>query len=226
MKVDNLKNNILQIPAINQQVGNSNGAGSLDLGDSSYPILSGYLFEVSDDDLNISKLQVASHRNSSFTLQNLQCGGVSLSASSNPILQNLNISLDFNRTNLYGLGSNYVFDRKLEFPINGTIDLQALVSGVSSGFISGMLNNESGYDFDIAFSDPKNIINSGAYKFQNAKLENFNYSTDINDIMNFTASFSIEILNNSGFSISRRAERITRWDSVETLWNSTNITWQ
>lgn len=226
MKIDDLTNNILTIPAINQQVGNSNGAGSLNLGNATYPILSGYLFEVSTDNLNISKLPVASHRNSSFALQNLQCGGVSLSSSSNPILQNLNISLDFTRTNLYGLGSNYVFDRKLEFPINATIDLQALVSSVSSGFISGMLNNESDYDFDIAFSNPTNIKATGFYKFKNAKLENFNYSMQVNDVMNFSASFSVEILNNSGFFISRKVDGLRYWDSIDTLWNSTNITWQ
>ncbi|MEY4333700.1 MAG: hypothetical protein RLZZ196_2443, partial [Bacteroidota bacterium] len=226
MKVDNLTGNVLKIPAINQQVGNSNEAGSLNLGDSTYPILSGYLFETSTDDLNISKLPVASHRNSSFTLQNLQCGGVPLSGSTNPILQNLNISLDFTRTNLYGLGSNYVFDRKLEFPINATVDLQALVSGVSSGFISGILNNESGYDFDIAFSNPTNIKATGFYKLKNAKLENFNYSMQVNDIMNFSASFSVEILNNSGFLISRKVDGLSYWDSIDTLWNSTNITWQ
>ena len=226
MKIDNLTNSTLTIPAINHQSGNANNAGSLNLANSTYPILSGYQDTPSTTDLNISKLPVASHRYSTFSLQNLQVGGIPLIQNSNPVLQNLNIDLDFKRTDLYGLGSNYVYDRKLEYPINGVIDIQALVSGVNSGFISGLLNNENDYDFDISFSNPTNIKATGFYKFKNAKLENFNYSMQVNEIMNFSASFSVEINNNDGFYISRLVSGSDYWGSIDDLWSVSNIIWQ
>ena len=226
MKIDNLTNNISTIPAINNQSGNANGAGSLNLGVSTYPILSGYLDIPNTNDFNISKLPVASHRYSTFDLQNLQVGGVLLSSIANPILQNLNINLDLKRNDLYGLGSNYVYDRKLDLPINATVDIQALVSGVSSGFISGLINNETGYNFDISFSNPTNIKATGFYKFKNAKLESFSYSAQVNEIINFSASFSVELSNNDGFYMSRIMSGVEVWDSINDLWSTTNIIWQ
>lgn len=226
MKIDELTNNILTIPAINHQSGNANNAGTLNLGYLTYPILSGYLDTPNTSDFNISKLPVASHRDSIFSLQNLQVGGVLLDSVANPILQNLNINLDLKRNDLYGLGSNYVYDRKLDLPINTTIDIQALVSGVSSGFISGLINNETGYNFDISFSNPTNIKATGFYKFKNAKLENLNYSMQVNDTMNFSASFSVELSNNDGFYISRYLSDIEKWDSINDLWSTSNIIWQ
>jgi hypothetical protein len=225
MKVDELSGNLLRIPAINHQSGNANNAGLLNLGDTNYPILSGYIDSKTPLTFDISKLPVATQQLSSFTLQNLQVGGVSLSKQSNPILQNLNINLDFERTDLYGLGSNYVYDRKLNYPIKGTVDISAIVSGFSSGFISGIVNNESGYNFEISFSNPTNTAATGFYNFTNAKLENYNYSMNINDLMNFNASFSVEILDTSGFSIGRFIQNADNWAAIQETWQSFNINW-
>ena len=124
------------------------------------------------------------------------------------------------------MGSNYVYDRKLDLPINATVDIQALVSGVSSGFISGLINNETGYNFDISFSNPTNIKATGFYKFKNAKLENLNYSMQVNEIMNFSASFSVDITSTDGFFISRQISVSDYWSSVDDLWSVNNIIWQ
>ena len=224
MKIDYLTGSRLTIPAINHQSGNASGAGVLDFGNVE-AILSDYYIP-NTTGLNTTKLPVASHQNSTFSLQNLQVGGVLLDSAVNPILQNLNINLDFKRNDLYGLGSNYVYDRKLDLPINATVDIQALVSGVSSGFISGLINNETGYNFDISFSNPTNIKATGFYKFKNAKLENLNYSMQVNEIMNFSASFSVDITSTDGFFISRAVSRVEVWSSIDDLWSTTNIIWQ
>jgi hypothetical protein len=224
MKIDYLTGSRLTIPAINHQSGNANGAGVLDFGNVEAILFDNFIPNTIS--LNTTKLPVASHQNSTFSLQNLQVGGVLLDSAANPILQNLNINLDFKRNDLYGLGSNYVYDRKLDLPINATVDIQALVSGVSSGFISGLINNQNGYNFDISFSNPTNIKATGFYKFKNAKLENFNYSMQVNEIMNFSASFSVDITSTGGFFISRSLPNLENWINTNSLWQETNITWQ
>jgi hypothetical protein len=226
MKIDNLTGNILRIPAINHQSGNANNAGLLNLADSTYPILSGYMDTTGVLDFDISKLPVASHRESSFVLQNLQVGGIKLNSSNAPILQTLNVEINFERNDLYGLGSNYVFDRKLKYPINAQISFDSFVSGFTSGFISGLINNESGYDFSIAFSNPSFAKATGFYQFKNAKLDNFNYSMQVNDIMNFSASFSVEILDYTGFFINRSISQSSFWPSLSQIWNNFNIIWK
>jgi hypothetical protein len=226
MKIDDLTGNLLTIPAINHQSGNAINAGSLNLGASTYPILSGHIDSKSQLNFDISNLPVTTSRNSTFTLQNLQVGGIPLSKSSDPILQNLNINLDFNRTDLYGLGSNYVYDRKLNYPVMGTIEIEALVSGFNSGFMSGIVNNENDYSFEIQFTNPTNVAATGLYRFSRAKLESFNYSMAVNNIMSFNASFSVEILSNTGFSIGRYIQSGDNWAVIQEIWQSFDINWQ
>ena len=163
----------------------------------------------------------------SFALQNLQIGGIPLSVGSDPILQNLSLNFDLERTPLYGLGSNYVYNRKLEYPINGSISLAAQVSGFSSGFLSGMLYNESGYSFDLAFSEPLKSA-SGFYNIKNAKLDSFNYSMAVNDVLNFNAQFSVEVSDyNGGFCIDRSIKKsLLLWNSINSIWNNISTTWQ
>jgi hypothetical protein len=67
---------------------------------------------------------------------------------------------------------------------------------------------------------------TGFYKFQNTKLENFNYSMQVNEIMNFSASFSVEMANETGFFIARIVSGASYWNSIEDLWSTSNIIWQ
>lgn len=222
MKTDNMINNVLTIPAINLESGNAINAGVLDLGNLNYPIISGKLEQ---DEIDISKLSVASVGASFFSLENLQVSGIPLSGANQAILQNLDFNLDFNRDSIYGFGSNYVYDRKLKYPIIGTVDIQAFVSGLNSGFITGMIEKENKYNFDISFKSDKNPLVTGFYNFKNLKLESFNYSMSVNNIMNFSASFSLEIGNSDSLYMSRWISGVQVWAVVDDLWNLSEILW-
>jgi hypothetical protein len=162
--------------------------------------------------------------NSQFILQNLQVGFVPLSAGSQPLLQTFSIDIDFPRVDLYGLGVNQPYDRKLQYPIIAQISLSSMVSGFNVGFLNEIENNETGYDMDISFSSEKANA-TGWYKFKNAKLNNFNYSMAVNDVMNFSASFSVEINDEEGFFAHRRYRKITTFADRLCLWNNTFISW-
>jgi hypothetical protein len=226
VKVDKLNASSITIPAINLQSGNANSAGTLNLANTYYPILSGFI-DVGDDsnlyidnyvspvDFDISTLPVVHPHSCSFLLQNLQVGGIRLSSGNSPILQSMNIDINFPRINSYGLGSNYVFDRKLSYPIDGQVKFDCLVSGFNSGILSGLLNQESGYDFDIAFSNRNGLKATGYYLFRDAKLDSFNYSMSVNQIMTFSASFSVAITDTTGFFIKRDIKDSPYLDSVQ-----------
>lgn len=225
MKFDVLTGNSITIPAINSISGNSVNAGSLNLS-GFYSSLTGSYITGQANGKTEYDPPVVIPSYCSFSLQNLQVGGVALSAASKPILQNLSLNFDLPRTPLYGLGSNYVYNRKLEYPINGSVNLSAQVSGFSSGFLSGMLYNESGYNFDISFSDSSKLA-TGFYSITNAKLDNFNYSMTVNDVLNFTASFSVETNDSAGFCIDRKTTKFPSiWSAISNIWSSINVNWQ
>ena len=150
---------------------------------------------------------VALSYNSNFLITNLSDNTNPLKSFSTPILQSLDIDFNFDRVDLNQLGTDFVSNRKLQYPVNGEIKIQALVSGFNSGnnqqlnFDTLFYNNDN-YNIDINFSNKmKNV--TGFYQFQNAKLNNFDYSMSSNNILNFNASFSVNITTSTGFSISK-----------------------
>lgn len=222
-RFESLTGNTISIPAINSVSGNNSGSGFLNLTGLYATLDSGY---ISGNTQGRSEYNapVAISNASNFYLQNLQVGGVDLSPTNTPILQSFSLDIDLARTSLYGLGSNYVYDRKLEYPINGQAQISCLVSGISSGDFQSILTGESGYSLEIAFCDYSKS-NTGFYKIENAKLDSVNYSLKINDIMQFNAAFSFEINDASGFAIKRLIQSSTAWQDISSLWQNLTVNW-
>jgi hypothetical protein len=214
-------NNSINIPSLTYSGLDS---GVLDLQDLYYSLPSGY---ISGDPNNKTSYNapVVNVNNSNFILSNLQVGGVPLFTGSYPLLQSFGLSLDFNRVDLYGLGNNYVYNRKAQFPINAQIKIDALVSGINSGVISGLIYNESEYDLGVQFTDSKNSA-TGFYNFKNANLENYNYSMPVNNMMTFSASFAVQITEVDGFFMGRLiSNQISSWANEYRLWSNIGINW-
>jgi hypothetical protein len=122
---------------------------------------------------------------------------------SGALIQSLSISIPFERTDLYGLGSNHVYGRKLKLPIRATVDLSAIVQNMSSGTVNQLQNNEDTYDFSIQIVTAQpNSPATGLFQFSNAKVNSFNYSMAVNGTMQFSASYSVEITSETGLRIS------------------------
>jgi hypothetical protein len=222
MKYENINlNNSINIPSLTYS---GQDSGILDLQDLYYSLPSGYI----SGDLNNKTsydVPVVNVNNSNFILSNLQVGGVPLFTGSYPLLQSFGLSLDFNRVDLYGLGNNYVYNRKAQFPINAQIKIDALVSGINSGVISGLIYNESEYNLGVQFTDSKNSA-TGFYNFKNANLENYNYSMPVNNMMTFSASFAVQITEVDGFFMGRLiSNQISSWANEYRLWSNIGINW-
>jgi hypothetical protein len=158
-------------------------------------------------------------------LDELEIGGAPLGFDSEPLVQSLSIDIDFPRNDLYGLGSNYVFDRKIQYPINATININTLVSGLNSGFISEMYSSEALYGLTVRFADEQEDSIS-YYAFKKLRLESFSYSLDINNILNYNASFSCQITDDSNFFIKRIAIfQDALYSDFDQIWRKFQISW-
>jgi hypothetical protein len=210
--------NQIDIPSITRQ-------GILNLADSYFTLASGFVIDNPEGKTEFN-VPVTSPMHSDFILDDLQVGGIKLESYNKPLLQSLSIDIDLSRNDLYGLGSDYVYDRKINYPINAKIDMSVLVSGVDDGFISGILQNQQVYGFTINCINTKNYI-TGSYKFNNCRLNNFNYSMPLNNVMTFNASFDCTIRNDAGFLMRRVINTIGNYyQDFDTIWNNLSINWE
>jgi hypothetical protein len=215
LRFESLTGNSMSIPAINSVSGNNSGSGNLNLANLYQTITGSYISQDLESRTEYNA-PVALPSVSTFSLQNLQIGGVNLSESSSPLLQSFSLDLDLSRVPLYGLGSNYVFDRKLLFPNNGQVQISCLVSGLATGQLQSMLTNESGYSLEISFSN-QTRLESGFYKIENAKLENSSYSIQVNGSMQFNATYSFAANETGGFFMKRLLGQAGTYASFDIL---------
>lgn len=130
-------------------------------------------------------------------------GGVYATASGK--MQNFDIQIPFERKELFGLGNNYAFDRKLMYPVVGTVSFNAIFDNLNNNNnYSDIFNSDNKNDISIYLNDCENnhqII----YSIKDARLvsENFNFS--IGPDVNFDGAFEFSVTPEKGFSISGNA---------------------
>ena len=209
-KFEPLTGNWTHSPAINLQNGNDDDVGKI-------------LFSGFDNLPSKNNPKILNTKDLDITLQNLQVGGQNLSGTH--FIQSLNMYINFNRVGLYGLGSDYVYDRKLQFPIDGSISVSSLVDGFLSGQGSGLLHHESGYAFNLQFVD-STIKHTGNFEIEDARLESYSYSMDVNGEMSFDAQFSFQSTETKGLRISGAISGVSgTWETTPILWENADEFW-
>lgn len=152
-------------------------------------------------------------------LQQPLLGGIRYSGTVKANINSFSLDIPLQRKDLVGFGSNYPFDKKLIFPIVGSLSFNGIFdSGVTGSFYE-LFDKDYKYDFDFLFKncDGDNKLKLG---ISNAILESESFSLSIGENMSFSSSFSFEISQNQGFTISGAAEYITG-DLIPSINNQT-----
>ena len=176
----------IENPAINLSSGNNNNVGSVNLEDAFINGFGDYTGVNRFDPPLCSPTEVNS------TLQNLQIGGAPISGDAH--LQSFSFDIPINRVDLFGLGSDYPYGRKVQYPLTSSVSVEFLVSGLATGEIANLITAESGYDFNIEVVDTGEDF-THTFSFSNLKLESSAYDMAVNDQMTYSLSFSHEITN-------------------------------
>lgn len=182
--------NDTQIPAINLTSGNNNNAGSLDL-------LNIDLTSTDDffGDFDRRSPDVSIPSDVFVYLEDLQVGGVPLSGEPSSVTSfSFNIPID--RVDLFGLGSDYPYERKTKYPLRSSLSVEMLVSGYKTGELYDMINKESLYDFKIAIKASGDSSPTGFYTdyfFNDLRLESCQHQMLVNGLASYSMNFSHEI---------------------------------
>ena len=223
VRFESLTGNKISVPAIDLSMGNNDQSGYLNLSNL-YQTITGNFIQYDEQSKSEYAPPIASPNTSSFSLEKMEIGGTDLADSANPILQSFSFDLEIPRTSLYGLGSKYAFGRKMQFPIRGQTQISCLFSGVATGDLTNLFPYEKKYSFEVAFCDDKKL-NTGFYKIDHARLESASYSMSVNNVMQFNASFSFEVNEQTGWFAKRMVNTGYLWQNVDDLWQNLTVNW-
>lgn len=144
----------------------------------------------------------------SFKQSNI--GGINLSGSDRMHINSINIDVPINRTDLFGFGSKYVYDRRAKFPGLGNISFSATANNFTDGDLDTIFSEDQEYDFTITFLDHTSSLSSAGkpsnkaieLEVTKAKCQSQSFSQNIGNNMQVEGSFTFECTPFTGFKFS------------------------
>ena len=121
-------------------------------------------------------------------------------------IQNYNLEVPFQRRELLGFGSDYPFDRVIEYPVDGSLSMSVIFDGFNTGVQTGVNFRNKNYNFSIIYYDCDNNNTNLIYKINNPKLVSQSLGTQIGNSFIFEGQFSFEVNDVTGFYISGVSE--------------------
>lgn len=108
-------------------------------------------------------------------------------------IQNLSIEIPIGRTTLERLGSRFGFTKVIDFPVEVTVNMSAIVADLkSSGAITTLLDSDTTKTLGFAFKLP-GANNRIVYEIRGAKLVSENFSSAIGDNKSVDLTFTTQI---------------------------------
>ena len=150
-------------------------------------------------------IKIAEHStDGSFGSDDYDLGGAKLptaagDATSSANIQSYNISFDLGRTPIQRLGNRFAFAREVDFPVNVSLSVDAIMTDLTTGNLNDLVDCEKSYDVLIQL---KGITGSAcdtvkadvaSYILKNVKPDSQSYSSSIGDNKTVTLDFSTQI---------------------------------
>lgn len=128
-------------------------------------------------------------------------GGIRYSGIVPALINSVQISVPIERKDLLGFGSNYPYDKKIVFPLIGTLSFDGIFDEAVTGDFSNIFNDVNSYNFVFNF---KTVSGVTGYRveIQNAKVESQNFDLSIGENMSFSSQFSFKVFEQDGFRVS------------------------
>jgi hypothetical protein len=117
-------------------------------------------------------------------------------------IQSYNISMDMTREPINRLGSRFAFTREITFPMTVTMTVDALVSDLTTGTLSDIINCDDSYDLAVNLLRPTSCPGTQAhlaqdvfaqYRLKGAKVNSQAFSSDIGSNKSVTLEFSTQV---------------------------------
>jgi len=120
--------------------------------------------------------------------------GTSVEAGDGAHIQSASLSVPLSRTPLERLGNRFPFARTVDFPVNATLSVSAIVNEVTAFNLADMITgeNSNGIDITVDFQNDSNTTKFG-YQLKGAQLDSESFSSSIGSNKTVDLSFSCPI---------------------------------
>ena len=131
-------------------------------------------------------------------------GGIRYSGDVPATISSLQIDVPIERRDLLGFGSNYPYDKRIMYPLIGTVSFNGIFDEPVTGDFSSIFTNDTAYDLTFNL---KNYNGATGLRVEilNARIEDQSFDLSIGDNMNFQSKFSFKIFETDGMRISGAA---------------------
>jgi hypothetical protein len=141
----------------------------------------------------------------SNTFSSLNVPGVNISTFLTGVIQTMDFSINLNRNKFYFFetGSDPI-DRRIMLPIEGSLKITGLSNTFTAGDLNTFFNNNSKFSITIGISGKYDgVVYSQVTDLiiDNLSVDSFNYSIDLNGLLNYTLTCSFENTTSSGLSM-------------------------
>jgi len=141
----------------------------------------------------------------SNTFSSLNVPGVNINTFLTGVIQTMDFSINLNRNKFYFFetGSDPI-DRRIMLPIEGSLKITGLSNTFTAGDLNTFFNNNSKFSITIGISGKYDgVVYSQVTDLiiDNLSVDSFNYSIDLNGLLNYTLTCSFENTTSSGLSM-------------------------
>jgi len=131
-------------------------------------------------------------------------GGIRYSGPVPASINSFEVNIPMERKDLLGFGSNYPYDKRIIFPLVGTISFNGIFDEPVTGDFSNIFTDENEYDFVFNLKNCDGATGI-RYEIQKARVESQSFDISVDNYMSFQSQFSFKIFDTDGFRISGAA---------------------
>lgn len=93
-------------------------------------------------------------------------------------IQSASLSIPLSRSPLQRLGTKYAYARAVDFPVQATLSVNAIVNEVEARNLTDVINNETGYDITLRLKD-ESSTDAMIFKMKGAQIQSESFSSSI-----------------------------------------------
>lgn len=151
-----------------------------------------------DVTFSIKRRDASSEGNVGSATGNYTTAGQNLDDSADRKIQSFNIGLSLKRSPISKLGSRYAFSREIDFPVQVTSSIEAMVTDLTTGSLADLVNFDESYDISMTINKPAEggAASTGPavkYTLKNCKVSSQAYKSSIGANKMVTLDFTSQI---------------------------------